>query len=120
MLNCLIVGAGGFLGAVIRCLMSMLPIHENSLFPFNTLLVNVIGAFFIGVTAAYAAKGDIDPRLLLFLKVGICGGFTTFSTFALEAEGLLAGENYCLLAAYICGSVLLCIGAVMLAKVIVQ
>ena len=120
MLNCLIVGAGGFLGAVFRYLMSMLPLHEHSVFPFNTLLINVIGAFLIGIITAYAAKGNFDPRILLFLKVGICGGFTTFSTFALEAEGLLGEGHYSLLATYVCGSVLLCIGAVILAKVIVQ
>lgn len=120
MLNCLIIGAGGFSGAVFRYLMSMLPVRENSVFPFNTLLINVIGAFLIGIIAAYAAKGDYDPRLILFLKVGICGGFTTFSSFALEAEGLLGGGNYSLLAVYVCGSVFLCIGAVMLAKLVVQ
>ena len=116
MLQCLIVGAGGFVGAVARYLMGMIPIRESAGFPYHTLLINVIGAFCIGLIAAFAAKGEIDPKWVLFLKVGICGGFTTFSTFALETDTLIGNGQYGLAAAYICGSVILSIGAVMLAR----
>lgn len=88
--NCLFVGAGGAVGAVCRYLLGLLPLRPSNGFPLTTLLINVVGAFCIGLIAAAAAKhADFDPRLLLFLKVGICGGFTTFSTFSSESAQLL-------------------------------
>lgn len=94
MLQCLIVAAGGAAGAVLRYLMGLLPMNPENGFPFKTFLINVIGAFVIGLVAAAATKNSLNPRLVLFLKVGICGGFTTFSSFALETEALMAkGQN---------------------------
>ena len=76
MLNCLAVGAGGFLGAVLRYLCSLLPLGRDGGFPVGTLLVNVLGAFAIGLIAAAAARhAALSPRMILFLKTGICGGF---------------------------------------------
>ena len=89
MLDCLAVGAGGFIGAVLRWLIGLIPVEMKSGFPIKTLAVNIIGCFAIGSITALAAKFFPDnTRLALFLKTGICGGFTTFSTFALETEGL--------------------------------
>jgi CrcB protein len=94
MLQCLIVAAGGAAGAVLRYLIGLLPMNPGNGFPLKTFLINVIGAFVIGLVAAAAAKNSLSPRLVLFLKVGICGGFTTFSSFALETETLMAkGQN---------------------------
>jgi CrcB protein len=90
MRQCLIVGAGGCIGAVLRYLIGLLPVQPESGFPLKTFCINVLGAFLIGAVAALAAKNALDPRLTLFLKVGICGGFTTFSSFALESSDLLA------------------------------
>lgn len=101
LLNCLFVGCGGMLGAVARYLMGFLPLKPQNGFPAGTMLINVIGAFFIGLIAALAGKyGTLNPHLVLFLKVGICGGFTTFSTFSLEALGLLQSGKCLLGAAY--------------------
>ena len=73
------------MGAVMRYLVGKLPIGDGNGFPVKTFLVNIIGCFIIGLAAALAAKQLADsPRAVLFLKVGICGGFTTFSSFALE------------------------------------
>ena len=85
MLNCIIVGMGGFLGAVARYLIGLIPINPQNGFPIKTLLINIIGAFVIGLVVAFGA----NPQLILFLKVGICGGFTTFSSFALETNQLM-------------------------------
>ena len=83
MINCLFVGLGGFIGAVCRYLIGLLPVQSESGFPYKTFLINVAGAFLIGCIATYAGKHpSVNPQLVLFLKVGICGGFTTFSTFA--------------------------------------
>lgn len=82
MTDCLIVGLGGFIGSVCRFMISKLPLSAEGSFPLNTFIINILGAFAIGCIVAAAGK-DLDPRAVLFLKVGICGGFTTFSTFSL-------------------------------------
>lgn len=121
MLNCLAVGLGGFVGSVARYLMGMIPLRESGVFPANTLLINVIGAFLIGLIAAAALRDpSLDPRLVLFLKVGICGGFTTFSTFSLETLNLLQDGAYWLAALYVLLSVLLCVAAVFAAQMLVK
>ena len=89
MMNCIIVGLGGFLGAVARYLIGLIPINPQNCFPVKTLLINIAGAFVIGLVVALGAKKDWNPQLILFLKVGICGGFTTFSSFALETNQLM-------------------------------
>ncbi len=90
MIKCLIVGAGGAIGAIGRYLMGLLPMNPENGFPLKTFLINVIGCFIIGIIAALADKNAVNPNLVLLIKVGICGGFTTFSSFALETEGLIA------------------------------
>ena len=90
----LAVGAGGFVGAVLRYLIGKTPISENTVFPIKTFAINVIGCLAIGLVTVLAAKNPhIDQRWILFLKVGLCGGFTTFSTFALETTDLLKGGH---------------------------
>ncbi len=88
-MNVIIVGLGGALGAICRYLITLLPVNPENGLPIKTFLINVIGCFVIGLVAAFAAKNALNPKVVLFLKVGICGGFTTFSSFALETEGLL-------------------------------
>ena len=121
MLNCLAVGCGGFIGAVLRYLVGLIKINEGFAFPIKTLFINVLGAFAIGVIAALSLKGaDLDPRLVLFLKVGICGGFTTFSTFALESVQLFQSGRVWVTVMYMVLSVVLSILAVFAAEAIVK
>lgn len=95
MINCLIVGLGGALGAVMRYLIGLIPFNPDNGFPLKTFIINVVGAFVIGIVAALAAKNAMNPKLVLFLKIGICGGFTTFSSFALETDQLLMkGQSF--------------------------
>ena len=90
MIDCIAVGIGGFIGAVCRYLIGMLPLKEGCTFPIKTLMINIAGSFLIGIVVALAMKTDsLDSRTVLFLKVGICGGFTTFSSFALETTDLM-------------------------------
>ena len=94
MLECIIAGIGGFIGSVCRYLIGLIPVSEKCVFSVKTFAINVAGSFLIGLIAALAAKEWAgSPRLILFLKVGICGGFTTFSSFALETGDLIRQGN---------------------------
>ena len=121
MLNCIMVGFGGFIGAVIRYLMGLIPIKNPTSFPINTLIVNALGALAIGFIALAMAKYEnIDSRLILFLKVGICGGFTTFSTFSFETAELIKSGSIITAVLYVTLSIVLGVLAVMLPQHIVK
>lgn len=108
----LLVFLGGGLGSVCRFLVGKL-IHSN--YPISTLLVNILGSLLIGFIVAYFYKNQAQHQnLVLFLATGFCGGFTTFSAFALENFNLLKNENYTLFFGYTFGSIVLGILAVML------
>ena len=69
MLNCLFVGIGGFIGAVLRYLIGLVSIKNPTRFPVNTFLINAFGALAIGIIAAFAAKSNnLDARLVFFAK----------------------------------------------------
>lgn len=121
MLNCFAVGLGGFVGAVLRYLISLINLNDSTAFPYKTLITNVIGSFAIGLIVAFVAKKtNIDPRVVLFLKVGVCGGFTTFSTFALESSQLMQSGKVIIAILYMLLSVLLCVLAVLGAMAIIK
>lgn len=88
--NCLCVGAGSCVGAIARYLMGLaIPAHQSG-FPLGTFAVNVIGAFAIAFIATWFLRHvGLDARLLLFLMTGVCGGFTTFSSFTWESLQLI-------------------------------
>ena len=85
--NCLFVALGGGLGAVGRYLLSLIAAPWS--FPVMTLLTNFLGAVVIGAVAQAAGQLPMSKSAVLFLKTGLCGGFTTFSTFSLETVELL-------------------------------
>lgn len=97
----LIIGAGGFIGSVTRYYVSKLNLLFSFLsLPWGTLLVNLTGCFILGFLVGISEKSNImQPALRLFLMVGFCGGFTTFSTFAGENMTLL--HNGQLLSAFL-------------------
>lgn len=102
MLDFIFVGLGGFLGAVLRYVLTLIPTKNPQSFPVITLLINVIGSLCIGLIALWVSKNsNLDSRLILFLKVGICGGFTTFSTFSLETVGLIKSGHIVLALVYV-------------------
>lgn len=108
MTNILAVGLGGFAGVTLRYLIGLIPLNETVTFPIKTFAINVAGCIVIGLIAAVAAKNDsINPHMLLFLKVGLCGGFTTFSTFALETADLMKTGNTMTALIYVLGSVVI-------------
>lgn len=86
------VGTGGFVGSVLRYLISgwLFRWFDKPWFPVGTLAVNLLGCLAIGWFGAFAEQRRLfDPELRLFVVVGILGGFTTFSAFAYESSALL-------------------------------
>lgn len=121
MLNCLFVGIGGFIGVVLRYLIGLVSIKNPAGFPVNTFLINAFGALAIGIITAIAAKNDnLDPRLILLLKVGVCGGFTTFSTFSLETAQLLKSGSTAIAILYAVCSVVVCVAAAFLPQAVIK
>lgn len=118
--KCLIVGIGGFFGSILRYLISLIPMNEKFAFPAKTFVTNVVGAFVIGLIVAIALKRpDMDPKTTLLIKTGFCGGFTTFSTFALESSDLIGKGQWGVAVTYMVLSVVLCIVAVTAAEALV-
>lgn len=92
----ILAGTGGFLGTIARFLTSRYfsAVFPSS-FPLGTFAVNIIGSFIIGIIFGIAQKGDfMNSEWRLFLTVGFCGGFTTFSAFAIENINLLRSADY--------------------------
>ena len=117
LLNCFAVGAGGFIGSVFRYLVSLIPFLHRETLPLQTLLVNVAGAVIIGIVVkASESYGGLSEQTMLFLKVGVCGGFTTFSSFALESLNIIQEGKSMMSLFYITASVLLCILGVYIGK----
>ena len=112
----LAVAAGGALGSVARFwLAAAVTALTGPRFPWGTLLINVLGSFVIGLVAAVTltpARVGMHPDLRIFLMVGVCGGFTTFSAFSLQTFELLQSGEAWPAAGYMLGSVALCLGAV--------
>lgn len=111
----LFVALGGALGAVGRYAISLIPVKTE--FPVLTLITNIIGAVLIGIiTGIVSSKSSVSDNTVLFWKTGVCGGFTTFSTFSLEALTLLEKRSYVYGSIYIVLSVTFCILGVLLGK----
>ena len=87
----LIVGLGGFVGSALRFFtVRLVDSKLNTLFPFGTLTVNIVGSFFLGlIYMLVTRKAGLSEYPRLFLGVGFCGGFTTFSAFAMDNFNLI-------------------------------
>lgn len=92
----LAIGSGSFLGGITRYLISRA--IQNSVassFPFGTMWVNILGCFLIGLLFGLSDRGNLsNNELRLFLTVGFCGGFTTFSTFSGENMAMLRDGSF--------------------------
>lgn len=103
--NFLIVGLGGGIGSMMRYACTLLAQATHISSNWATLFVNAVGSFLIGFCMAYCDKAS----LLLFFTVGMCGGFTTFSTFSSQSLNLLQTGRYGAGLAYIFGTIILCL-----------
>lgn len=116
-MNYILVGLGGGIGAIFRYFISMLPF--KAAFPVATLLTNLTGALLIGLISGIAAQKNASENTILFLKTGVCGGYTTFSTFSLEAYTLLQSGDILGGVLYVVLSVAGCIAGVWIGKSII-
>jgi fluoride exporter len=109
----LAVAVGGALGSLARFwLAALMTMLTGPRFPWGTLLINVLGSFIIGLVAALTAlpaRVGMHPDARVFLMVGVCGGFTTFSAFSLQSLELLQSGELASALGYVAGSVLLCL-----------
>jgi fluoride exporter len=116
------LGLGGAIGTIARFwLNGIISRHYGETFPFGTLAINVTGSFIIGLFFALTGPEGrwlVGPTFRMFFMIGICGGYTTFSSFSLQTlnlardgEWLYAGGNVVL-------SVVLCLVAVWLGNMI--
>jgi CrcB protein len=118
----LVIALGGAIGTIARYgtqvyLYKLYPIA----FPMGTFLVNILGCLLIGIFYGLSEKGNfLTPEWRLFLTTGLCGGFTTFSSFAYENVNLLRNSDFLYFGLYILSSVLLGIAGVYLGILLIK
>jgi CrcB protein len=107
--------AGSALGGVLRYALTRLTLTASAGFPYGTVLINLLGSFVIGyfgTLTLQSGKYAASDNVRLFVMVGICGGFTTFSAFSLQTFDLIRSGAWGRAAANVVVSVVLCVAAV--------
>lgn len=120
MTQCLLVGAGGFLGAAARYLVMQTPLSIGA-FPIKTLLINFAGAMIVGILTEMTGEyPPLSSNRMFFLEMGFCGGFTAFSAFGLETVMLFENGRSNTAYLYIVLSIGLCLAGVILGRALVR
>lgn len=120
MINYILVSLGAAIGGALRYgLSSYVNKSQSTIFPIGTLLVNVLGSFALGIIMFYLSEKEfIGNEFRLFLSVGLCGGFTTFSTFSYETLMLFRDSEFGLAIYNVLLNVVLCLVGIYLAYLI--
>ena len=118
----LIVGIGGGIGSIARFLSQKgAERFMDSSFPMGTFLINILGSLIIGIVYALSERGNLlTPEVRLFLTVGLCGGFTTFSTFSYDNFNMISEKLWQYLILNVGGSIFFGILAVYLGVMAVR
>ena len=117
------VTLGSAIGGLLRYAITRLTLTLSISFPFGTVLINVLGSFVIGyfgTLTLQSGKYPASDNLRLFVMVGICGGFTTFSSFSLQTFDLMRSGGWGRALANVVLSVVLCVGAVAAGHLLAQ
>lgn len=113
--TCIIVMAGGALGTFARYAVSIIAMPISRDLPWGTVIINVTGSLIIGLFSTLTlANGrfPVSDNMRLFVMIGLCGGYTTFSSFSLQTLDLLRSGAIVRACINVVASVVLCIGAV--------
>ena len=119
--NCLLVMLGGAIGTFLRFFVSVLALPISRDLPWGTIIINLTGSFVIGLFGTLtlaSGRYPVSENLRLFVMVGFCGGYTTFSSFSLQTLDLLRNGAVTRAALNIGLSVILCLAAVALGHVV--
>jgi len=118
----LYVALGGALGASARYSLSLfISKFYVSDYPLGTITANILGSFFMGILVGWlSSKVNDVSNLMLFLGVGLLGGFTTFSAFSLEAFTMYEKKDYGLLISYISSSILFSLVALIIGLILAR
>ena len=115
------IASGGALGSILRFLVSNISKIYFPYFPLGTLLVNIVGSFFIGLLASYLNDGRISETIIrYFLIIGLLGSFTTFSAFSIETIELFKQDKIFMSLIYIILSLTLSVFAAYLGFCIIK
>ena len=114
-----LLAIGSIFGVYIRYKITSGPLIFNTL-PLNILIVNVIGAFILGIFVVLSHQWNLDTRYSLFVALGFCGSLTTMSSFALESSELLENSHYVTMIIHILANVGISIGALIGGKTLTQ
>ena len=115
----LAVFVGGGIGSIVRYLISKISFFSFNSFPYSTFISNIIGCFILGLALSYFIKNDSqNSTIFIFIAIGFCGGFTTFSTFSSEGLELINNGDLITFVLYTFTSVFLGIIAVYLGTII--
>ena len=111
--NFLAISLAAIVGANLRYLLSRIAARQfGPVFPYGTLLINVVGSFIVGFFIIWTTERVlIDPRWRLLVVIGFCGSFTTFSSYAFETVAYFEQGQWGLMAVNILSNNLLCLGA---------
>ncbi|MCT3744680.1 fluoride efflux transporter CrcB [Elizabethkingia anophelis] len=117
-----LIGLGGAIGSICRYLLQMLIRKQwATTFPLGTFAINILGCFIIGILYGLTTKNTgIPEEWRLFLIVGVCGGFTTFSSYSYESIMLLRNGDYLYFFAYVILSVAIGLLATFLGMMLIR
>ena len=103
----IVVFIGGGIGSILRFLFNKIEIVSENNFPYSTFIYNFLGCFILGLVLGYFIKSE-NPNsvMFVFLTVGLCGGFTTFSSFSYENLQLLQNGEILTFLIYLLGSLM--------------
>ena len=108
----LLVGCGGFVGSALRYAVTLLGHRVSLFYPHGTLWANIGGCLLLGVLTALAGRSEtLTPQVRLMLATGLCGGFTTMSSFTQEVIFFIERTAYLHAAAYMAATLLCCMGS---------
>lgn len=113
--NCIVIMIGGAIGTLMRYLVSVVALPISSQLPWGTILINITGSLvigFFGTLTLATGRYPVSESVRLFVMIGLCGGYTTFSSFSLQTLDLMRSGAMVRASINVVASVILCIVAV--------